>query len=347
MNQAYKDFLVLSEEDRNDVFGEAAIGLGTSLTYVEKDFWVCLALDILYNGLPHSHPRLLFKGGTSLSKGYDLIQRFSEDVDFAVFRCDLGFSGSKDPASAEISGKKRQKISKDLQEKTSEYICGNLRADLETTAATVSSGCNISVDLDDDDRSTLLFQYPSLFESNTAAYIQPRVKLEGGGRSALCPHKEIIIKPFIADVLTSLDFSVPNILTIAPERTFWDKVMILHGWHCRYRDEKQILTDPQRISRHYYDVAMIFKTKVGQNAVNDSQLREDVRDYTMKLFKRSWMKLGEAIPGSMKLVPEGELRRVLEQDYQAMQGMMLGEPPNFDEIIELIKELEYQINNLA
>jgi Nucleotidyl transferase AbiEii toxin, Type IV TA system len=133
-------------------------------------------------------------------------------------------------------------------------------------------------------------------------------------------------------------------MSIAPERTFWDKVMILHGWHCGYRDKSKELRDRQRVSRHYYDVAMIFKTNVGQNALQDSQLREDVCRHTQMLFGAAWKKLDEAVPGSMRLIPVDDLKTVLESDYQAMQGMMLGKPPTFDEIIGIISELEAQIN---
>ena len=89
MNPAFAEFLQLSTQDRQDVFDNTAEQRNTLSTYIEKDFWVCLVLDILYNGLPYGHPRLLFKGGTSISKVHQLIHRFSEDVDLVVFRDDL------------------------------------------------------------------------------------------------------------------------------------------------------------------------------------------------------------------------------------------------------------------
>ena len=290
MNKAFKQFLDLSKQDRIDVFEATAEELNTLSTYIEKDFWVCLVLDLLYNELPNDSPRLLFKGGTSLSKVYRLIKRFSEDVDFTVFRDDLGFSGDKDPLSPTISGKQRKRLSEELKQDTSNYICTNLKEDLEKATATILSDFKIVVDEDDSDRSTLLFQYPSLFPLNNTAYVQPRVKLEGGGRSALDPHQDCSIKPFIADVLKNWDFSVHNIMSIAPQRTFWDKVMILHGWHCGYRDEGRKPNDRQRLSRHYYDAAMIYSS-LGDSVLNDSDLREDVRKHTIKLFNRGWMKI--------------------------------------------------------
>ncbi|HLO52413.1 MAG TPA: nucleotidyl transferase AbiEii/AbiGii toxin family protein [Kamptonema sp.] len=340
MNQEFKRFLELSQQDRQDVFEAEAENLDTRPSYVEKDFWVCLVLDILYNGLNEDHPRLLFKGGTSLSKGYNLIDRFSEDVDFTVFREDIGFDESKDPAAPGISGNERKRRSDRIIQATSEYICHRLREDLETIALTVVSECSV---IEDQDKSTLLFHYPSLFAEGSDAYIQPRVKLEGGGRSALDPHEKLVIQPLINDTLTDWDFSVPNIITIKPERTFWDKVMILHGWSCRHRDKEDLPEDPQRISRHYYDVAMIYQ-KLDREAISDPELRENVRQHTQEFFKRAWMKLDEAIPGSFHLVPKGKLLQHLKKDYQAMQGMILGNAPNFETIVEQLEELETAIN---
>ncbi|NJK28903.1 MAG: nucleotidyl transferase AbiEii/AbiGii toxin family protein, partial [Acaryochloris sp. SU_5_25] len=280
-------------------------------------------------------------------KAYGLIQRFSEDVDFTVFREDPEFQGDRDLASSELSGKKRKKLVKDLQQATCNYICNQLKNDLEAVAATLSSDCGVLLDSEDSDQSTLLFHYPTLFGKDSEAYVQPRVKLEGGGRSALDPHEPHIIKPLIASVLDGWDFAVPNVVTIRPERTFWDKVMILHGWHCGHRDEDRLPSDRQRLSRHYYDVAMIYKTEIGKAAIQDANLREDVRQHTIRFFNRAWMKLEDAIPGSIRLFPGDGLLKALQQDYQAMQGMMLGTVPDFQEILAELATLEEQINQQA
>ncbi|MGL4379107.1 MAG: nucleotidyl transferase AbiEii/AbiGii toxin family protein, partial [Microcoleaceae cyanobacterium] len=173
INQEFKRFLELPQQDRQDVFEAEAEKLDTRSSYVEKDFWVCLVLDLLYNGLNDAHPRLLFKGGTSLSKGYNLIDRFSEDVDFTVFRQDIGFDESKDPAAPGISGKEQKRRSQSIMEATSQYICNKLREDLETIASTLTPECHIIRDTEDREDSTLLFHYPSLFAEGNAAYIKP------------------------------------------------------------------------------------------------------------------------------------------------------------------------------
>ena len=108
---AFDAFLSLPDRDRRDVFEAAATRLDTPPGYVEKDFWVCLVLETLYNRMPEGHPRLLFKGGTSLSKVFDLIRRFSEDIDIVIRRDDLGFEGDRDPTVAEDLSNNARKTS--------------------------------------------------------------------------------------------------------------------------------------------------------------------------------------------------------------------------------------------
>jgi Nucleotidyl transferase AbiEii toxin, Type IV TA system len=274
-----------------------------------------------------------------------LIQRFSEDVDISVFRTDLGFVKDKDPTSPDRSKKKRKNLIEELKTSASNYICNDLRENLSRVAIELASSCDVEIDEEDKDKSTLLFQYPSLFKVDNTAYIRPRVKIEGGGRSALDPHSTETVKPLIDSLLKDWDFSVLNIITIRPARTFWDKVFILHSWCCRYRDNYQLPDDPQRLSRHFYDVAMIAKTDIGSSAILNDHLREDVLQHRKLLFNSPWMKLDEAIPGSISLVPENHFLKELRDDYQLMQGMMLGDAPDFDEIIEELKRLETLIND--
>ena len=198
--------------------------------------------------------------------------------------------------------------------------------------------------IDAADRSTLLVRYPSLFTSD--GYVQPTVKLEGGGRSAVDPHQQYVIQPLIADTLTDWDFSVSNVITIDAQRTFWDKVFILHGLYYGYRDENRIPADRQRLSRHYYDVATIYNSPIGKQAVDNYELREKVRQHKLDFFNSAWMKFDLAIPGSFKIVPYDNLLKALDRDYQAMQGMMLGDVPDFKDLVKTLDRLESAINQM-
>lgn len=345
MTETFKRFLDLPDQDKRDVFEAAASRLDTLPTYVEKDFWVCLVLDLLYNNLPEGHPNLLFKGGTSLSKAFGLIRRFSEDIDLVVCREDLGFKGDRDPTIAsDLSNKKRNALFDELKAACGDYILGDLQGALMALTAAMVDGCRISPDDDDTERQTLLIEYPTLFPSSDMAYVQPRIKIEGGARSALDPNKTCAVKPYIADDLDEWAFSVENITAISPERTYWEKLLILHGAHCGYRDSQRLPTDRDRVSRHYYDVAMITAADTGMAALSDHALLDAVRSHNLISFRQAWKKFEEAVPGTVRLAPQPELRTVIKTDYSAMQGMILGDAPEFDWVMKQLQIAEAKIN---
>lgn len=344
MNQEFQKFLKLPAVDRQDIFDAEAARLGTLARYVEKDFWVCCILDILYNGLPQERPRILFKGGTSLSKVYGLIDRFSEDVDFTIFAEDLGFPGETELSAANLSGKKQKKLSEEIVAKTGDYISQQLKVAVEKVVVDLFADCSVVVDPAVKDRSTLLFSYPSLFTQDAGAYVQPKVKLEGGGRSAVDPHTAHSIQPLIADTLVDWDFSVPNVITIDAQRTFWDKIFILHGLYCGNRDNHSFAGDQQRLSRHYYDVAKIYDSEVGKLAIDNDNLREKVRQHKLNFFNAAWKKFDEAVPGSLHVLPTGKLLEVVQRDYLAMQKMMIGDAPKFEDVLRSLTVLESLVN---
>ena len=130
---------------------------------MEKDFWVCLVLNVIYNQLPERHPRLLFKGGTFLSKVFGLIKRFSEDIDLVVHRDSLGFEGERDPTVvSNLSKKKRKILFEKLRVACSSYILGDLQTALTRRIDEIVDGCHVCPDVDDVDRQTLFIEYPTL-----------------------------------------------------------------------------------------------------------------------------------------------------------------------------------------
>ncbi len=340
MNAALAAFLSRDAQERRDIFDACAERLDTLPTYIEKDFWVCHVLDALYNGRAPDQPRLLFKGGTSLSKVFGAIQRFSEDIDMVVFRDDIGFAGDRDPTNSELGTNARNRLAQELKETASEFIRGALATEL----VELFPDCAVAEDADDPDLSTLLVQYPSLYDSGSDAYVLPRVKIEGGARSALDPHALQELSPYIADELAGENLTVGGLITIDPERTLLEKALILHGWHCGFRDQGRLPADRNLLSRHYYDVAMMVPTPIADRAVGDTELLAAVRDHALKFFPRGWMKLREAQPGSIRLSPQDELAARLTTDYAAMQGMILGEALAFDEVLTRIAELEERLN---
>ncbi len=346
MSSTFADFIDLKSKERFDVFSIAGQRLDTRPEYIEKDFWVCVVLDALFNRLPGGHARLLFKGGTSLSKGFGLISRFSEDIDIVVFRDDLGFGGDDDPTNraSGIPNKERLRRFDALKAACGEYVRGRLASELVGLLA--RAGCTVSANDTDPDQQTLLIEYPSGSKAGSSqGYVEPRVKIECGARSALDPSTTIAPAPFIqAELGEDWDLAVRNVACIRPERTYWEKLLILHGVHCGYRDAKRLPGDRDRLSRHFYDVAMISSTELGRSAHKDTALWTDVREHNLVAFRQAWKKFEEATPGSIRIVPQQEVRAELERDYEAMQGMILGEAPAFESIIERLGVIEAELN---
>ena len=342
--KTFATVLSLPEQDRKGIFDQASTRLRGKANYMEKDFWVCLVLDVLYHQLPGGHPRLLFRGGTSLSKAFGLIRRFSEDVDLTVYRGDLGFADQRDPTIADISNTKRKALFEELRAACSAYVLGDLKDALAERLDKVAPGCRVAADESDGTEQALLVRYPSLYPEDDDRYVSPQVKLEGGARSALTPSRPRSVAPYIADDLPEHELRVDGIDTIAPERTFLDKLLVLHGLHCGYREKDRLPQANSRVSRHYYDFAAISTTETGAAALADRGLLDDVREHSMIAFRQAWKRLDEAVPGTVRLAPQPELRAVLEQDYAAMRGMMLGDAPDFGWVVEQIQTAEAAIN---
>lgn len=204
-----------------------------------------------------------------------------------------------------------------------------------------------SVVLDESDptQQTLLVRYPSI-DNKPNDYIVPAIKIEAGAKSALDPHQSIAIKPYLAEEVKSLNLEVDNVVTIDAERTFWDKVIILHGirkWH----DLKGVLRqNGHRFSRHYYDVCQLIHSDIIESAKSNHILALDCTRHAKMFFNSSGLDLQHAYAGSFSLTPTQGMQKILKRDYQAMQGMIFDEIPNFDMIIENIRVLETELNQV-
>ncbi len=347
MNRNLDRLVSLPPRDRVVVFEETADRLNTLPGYIEKDYWVCMVLDFLFNRLPPSHPRMLFKGGTSLSKAFGLVNRFSEDVGIVVSREDLGFTGENDPTGqGALSNRRRKALFSELRLACSTYVRGDLRSALTALVADVLDGCDVVPDPYDQDAQSLLVRYPTMYAVAPVSYVEPGVKIEAGARSAVEPTAMCTVAPLIAEELSDWSLYVDNIRTVSPQRTVWDKILILHGLHCGFRDRKRLPASADRISRHYYDVAMILQTDLGQTALTDTDLLQDVRNHSLIAFRTAWKRIEEAVPGSVRLVPQQELRHVLEQDYRDMQRMVFGSRPTFEWIMQQLSQAEAAINRV-
>ncbi|GGE05802.1 hypothetical protein GCM10011515_26670 [Tsuneonella deserti] len=347
MNSNYDAILSANEDTRSGLFTATALRLGTTPQNVEKDFWVCWTLDALFNGLPEG-PRLLFKGGTSLSKGFGLIRRFSEDIDVTVFRDDLGEAASIGELQA-LSRKKREAALDAIKAACEVYINGPLLEQLSAIAAATAERTGLPADRlrivpHDGDSQTLLVYYPTATPAD--GYIDKAVKIESGAKSALDPNSAHSIRPYVDEDAPDLDLAVPNVTIVDAERTFWDKVVILHGLRSWFDIRGELRGGGHRVSRHYYDIHMLMTSEVGEKALANPEMGADCVAHARMFFNRPDFDLASAVAPNFALCPEGAMFDDLRRDYSAMSTMIFGAPPDFDAVIESIAALQSRLNGM-
>lgn len=335
------DIARLAPSNLADLFRAAAAAKGLPEAIMEKDFWVCWVLKRIFS-LDKLPAGVLFKGGTSLSKVYGVIDRFSEDVDLSFDRAGLGFGGTDDPMLA-ASKKKQAAAVESLAEACKVAVREKLKPQLaEAFEAALGTKDTWSLEsaTDDADDATLLFRYPSS-SVQSAAYITPMVRLELGARSDQWPAETGVVRPFASEVFPE-QFKVAEcqVKTLAAERTFWEKATLLHKWHHAPKERRF----PDRQSRHYYDLYCIYKHPIGEKALTDLSLLASVAKHKQVFFAQAWARYDLAEPGTLRLVPPDHRLSELEKDYKAMGQMIFGAPPNFSELIATLAELEARIN---
>lgn len=322
-------------EYRRDVFGEAAARLGIRPTIIEKDFWVCVVLKLLFQNSQFGKS-LVFKGGTSLSKAHGLIERFSEDIDLVLDWKVIGFGdGLRDPMQDFASKSKQDQFNKEINRLAADYIAKTLCPELDDLFRRESIGLSASIDRDDP--HSVNIRYPAAFSET---YIRPEVRLEIGPLASWVPSAPHVIRPYAFDVVPEV-FENPGceVVAIAAERTFWEKATILH------QEFHRTTLIPQRYSRHYYDLYKLAVSRVRASALADPKLLQDVVAFKQRFYPSTWARYDLAVPGSLKLLPTTPSHVAeLARDYEEMQVMLFGEPPEFQDILDELTNLETEIN---
>lgn len=216
-----------------------------------------------------------------------------------------------------------------------EQFCPTIKKELS-----LELRCDANIYIDENDKQTVIFAYPNLFTNPSTLQV---IRLEIGALAAWTPAKLASIEPYTAVYYPKI-FEQKNteILTVSPERTFWEKATILH--HEANRPE--LLDMPQRYSRHYYDLYRMAQTPVKDVAFSHINLLKTVVDFKMKFYPRAWAKYPEAIPGTLKLIPPEYRFPALISDYEVMKDMLYGDIPSFNTIMESVRQLEKEINFL-
>jgi hypothetical protein len=334
--------LQLTPKQRGELFIAAAQQSGIDVVVLEKDFWVCWILQELFR-LPTVGEHLIFKGGTSLSKVFKIISRFSEDIDVSIDRSFLGYGGANEP-EAGTSNKEKQRRVEGLMAACQEEIADELMPTLRSAIhGKIPRTDNWSLlhDESDPDKQTLLFAYPSSLPSTESGYVRRAVKLEMGARADHWPCETRTVAPYVAELFPQgFKHATCDVKVLAAERTFWEKATILHSEFHRPVEKPT----PVRLSRHYCDFYELIRKGIGQRAVEQIELLNRVAQHKSLFFKSSWAKYGEAAKGTLKILPKKYRIAVLQSDYANMREMFFNEPPKFDNILELLSEWEREFN---
>lgn len=329
-------YLELPEADQKDILQAATAELGRQATVLEKDIWVCWTLQTLFS-IPAAHP-MAFKGGTSLSKIYGAIDRFSEDVDITLdYR---HFEADFDPFADGISNTKIKKFTDRLKDYVKEYAHGTVIPFLRAKLDKLPTAERHTIEVDETGEKVWV-SFPSVTEE-ADDYLKTQVLIELGGRNVIDPNERHTISPYVAALTAELDYPTSEVVVLSPERTFWEKATLIHV-EC---NRGQLKENAERLSRHWYDLVMLSRHTSGQAAIQNRDLLEDVVRHKKVFFKASYANYEACLESQLQLLPEDESLDGLRADYEKMigAGMMYQAPPTFDEIVESIRQLEQDIN---
>lgn len=331
-----KIFLQLPRDEQSKILRALGPALSRAPSVLEKDVWVCWVLQHLFV-MPGRLP-MAFKGGTSLSKVFNAIARFSEDVDITLdYR---GLDPSFDPFAEGVSKNQLKKFSEALkdyvrahaQDVVAPYFRGALVEQFGAHACTVEVS---------EDGEQLRVHYATALESK-GDYVGNSVLVEFGGRNVTEPNEDHDVRPDIAGHLAELDFPVAQVSVLSPARTFWEKATLMHV-ECQ---RGEFRANTERLSRHWYDLAMLADCEIGALALGDRNLLADVVKHKKVFYNAGYANYDACLAGQLRLLPDTVVLTALHDDFRRMvdAGMFIGAPPSFDHIVERLRALEATIN---
>ncbi|MBG7631297.1 MAG: nucleotidyl transferase AbiEii/AbiGii toxin family protein [Bacteroidetes bacterium] len=329
-----ENFIKLNKKDKLNIFNQTSERSGLPSSAVEKDWWVTLSLNIIFS-LPYSN-HIVFKGGTSLSKAWNLIERFSEDIDLVIDRKHLGFEG-------ELS---KTQVSK-LRKASCSFIGSEFYKDINN--ALIKLGIQdyelVAQETKNTDTDPLIIElrYESLTEQSD--YLRPRVLIEVGARSLMEPVENKAIISIVSKEFHKLSFAETEIMipVVSPKRTFLEKIFLLHEEF--QKDVKFIRVE--RMSRHLYDLEKLMDTTHGIEALKDMELYNTIVTHRKKFNTIRGINYENHKPNLINLIPAEETIKNWEKDYKTMQeSMFYGATLSFSKLMERIAELNASIKKM-
>jgi hypothetical protein len=323
-----KNFLNLPEQRRKDIFNQVSTLSGLPANAIEKDWWVTLALKAIF-ALPDSE-HIVFKGGTSLSKGWNLIERFSEDIDLAIDPKFLGFEGDLT----------RKQVHK-LREESVKFIKTKFKNDLDSKLKELGiTGFELKVQdniQSDTDPVKLELHYNSVTENSD--YLSAQVLIEIGARSLMEPSEKRPIQTIVSEHIKGQPFSDEPVLlpVVMPKRTFLEKAFLLHEQFQKPDGKKQA----ERLSRHLYDLEKLMDTQHGKDALKDKELYQHIIKHREMFNKVSGIDYANHSSDKIDFIPPAEVQADWEKDYKSMQeNMIYGESLEYKKLIERLNILK-------
>lgn len=341
-------FVDLSKQDQLDILDRVSNELNIrQREVIEKDWWATAVLRAMFSLSYAKH--LSFKGGTSLSKCWHLIDRFSEDIDIAIDREYLGFSGVL--SKTQISDKLRRAACSFVREQMQYDLTTQLRdmgideekftvsIDITPVSTTDPETINVNYDSAATDIASL-----SISNEN-GQYILPKVKIEVSGRSMGEPVKEVAVNSMIDHIYPTAPFAESsfNVRAVLPERTFLEKLFLLHEEFAKPKN----LIRTERMSRHIYDIGQMLKTPIAAEAIHDEQLYRQVIEHRRIFIGLRDFDYDSLYPATLNIVPPTEVIDQWHNDYENMRlHMIYGASDSFEELIDSLKELNNMIKEL-
>lgn len=327
----------LTEVQQQELLKQANIATRIAKKNLEKDWWVTQVLKAIFT-LPYAE-HLSFKGGTSLSKAWKVIARFSEDIDIAISREYLGFAGEL--SRTQVSDKLRRAACSFVREKLSadikqQLIANGIREDLLTVHVNVTSVTTV-------DPEVIYIEYKTLFPFDD--YVQNMVKIEVSGRSMSEPVQSVQLASILDETYPNAATAEPSfaVSVVRPERTFLEKVMLLHEEFAKPSEEVRTA----RMSRHLYDLERMLHTDIAERALKDEHLYRTILEHRRKFIGLKGFDYDTLYPQSLSLEIPADVLPLWRKDYENMQSSMIyGESVPFDELLAEIRQLNMRIRAL-
>jgi len=326
----------LSARDRRDLFTEAAARSGLPPFHLEKDFWVCWTLKVLF-GHDETGQHLTFRGGTSLSKAWRIIERFSEDIDLSISR--QWFEDEKDPGESGLSPSEVEKRLAKLRRHCRTAIETKLRPVLEEAIASLPGSPRIELEPLGQARDPfcIYVHYPQTDLKVPEDYNRPSVKVELSGRAEGWPMELRSFRPYAVEHFAQLqegaEITVP---AVSPARTFWEKAALVHEQLCRPGERPPAAFQ----ARHLYDLHCLWQQPKIVKAPGMAELYHSVRQHRAAFFGYKWMDYANLTAADLKLVPTTAQESMWREDYARMKAMFFKAPPSFDDVLASLGEIE-------